>query len=639
MLQIFDENRLRLNVIDAKNVSVEKNLNTADQTIEFEYPTTGAAVNDLKTEYYLRTKTDEYVLKEKQTGDHYNKYIATINVESLEGKVYEGGYETVEKTPRECLTKALEGTGWSIGTCAITKRRTIRKEEACSVWDILQDVIKTYRVEVKLDSINKIINVFEEIGADRGCVFIEGVNLKQVEIKSDTYNFATRLIPIGKDGLHLWKDQKNYIENHQYSGKVITQVWKDERYTNTTSLLEDATAKLDEMSKPYHAYTVKVIDLAKCSEKYKEAYQFELGDTVTLVSKKTGVKEKMRIVKIKQYPDSPENNEAELSNVNKTFAEVQKEEQEITKQEAIMITKKQVDAHLSEDYSTTVEVETLIGAFDESIRLDVKKTYQTKASMSDYSTTKQIESMIELNTAEIELKVSETYTTVKDVDSKVGQVLQDYPTTEEMKSAIRLTASEINSEVSKKVNNSEFYTKITQNAYAVRVAWNGNSNYIQLEYGAIAIYNGEVSSAQKRAMFDENGEHFYRDGYYVGKIGTNQYSSDNTKKGLVFDLEDQAAYMTWANKASASASSYTMRWTYANKSFDSFVANRLYAGCDVDMQYYTLRNVNFEGGGINGTLNFVQVMKMDSNGTVAQWTNGCKLTFKNGILVAGTWNS
>lgn len=631
LIQVFDENMLRLNAIDAKNIAIEKNLNTADQTIEFEYPTTGIAVDDLKTEYYLRTKNDEYVLKELQTGDHYNKYVATINVESLEGKVYESGYETVEKTPRECLLKALEGTGWSIGSCSITKRRTIRKEEACSAWDILQDVIKTYRVEVKLDSINKIINVYEEIGADRGCVFVEGINLKQIEIKSDTYNFATRLIPIGKDGLHLWENQKNYIENHQYSNKVITHVWKDERYTNTTSLLEDATAKLNEMSKPYRAYTVKVIDLARCSDKFKEAYQFDLGDTVTLISKKTGVKEKMRIVKIKQYPDSPENNEAELSNVNKTFAEVQKEEQEITKQEAIMITKKQVNDHLSEDYSTTEEVETLIGAFDENIRLDVKKTYQTKAAMTDYSTTRQIESMIELSVAEIELSVSDKYQTKSS--------MSDYSTTSETKALIKLKADEINSEVSKKVNNSEFYTKITQNAYAVRVAWNGNSNYIQLEYGSIGIYNGEVSSAQKRAMFDENGEHFYRDGYYVGKIGTNQYSSDNSKKGLVFDLESQAAYMTWANKASSSASSYTMRWTYVNKAFADFVANRLYAGCDIDMQYFTLRNVNFEGGGINGTLNFVQVMKMDSNGTVARWSNGCQLTFKNGILVSGTWSS
>ena len=46
------------------------------------------------------------------------------------------------------------------------------------------------------------------------------------------------------------------------------------------------------------------------------------------------------------------------------------------------------------------------------------------------------------------------------------------------KTALTQTASEINSEVSKKVNNSDFATKITQNAYSVRVVWNNNTNYI-----------------------------------------------------------------------------------------------------------------------------------------------------------------
>lgn len=74
-------------------------------------------------------------------------------------------------------------------------------------------------------------------------------------------------------------------------------MWKDERYTNTTSLIEDATAKIEEMSRPYKAYTAEVVDLAKASEKYKDILSYGIGDTVTLVSKKTRTKEKQRIVK------------------------------------------------------------------------------------------------------------------------------------------------------------------------------------------------------------------------------------------------------------------------------------------------------------------------------------------------------
>lgn len=126
--------------------------------------------------------------------------------------------------------------------------------------------------------------------------------------------------------------------------------------------------------------------------------------------------------------------------------------------------------------------------------------------------------------------ISETYLTKNSASST-------YAT----KTALTQTASEINTEVSKKVDNSEFATKITQNAYSVRVAWNNNSNYIQLEAGQLAIYNGSLDANQRRAVFDENGNHFYRDGYYVGKIGTNQLSSDTAKKGLTFDLEYQGS--------------------------------------------------------------------------------------------------
>ena len=111
---------------------------------------------------------------------------------------------------------------------------------------------------------------------------------------------------------------KDYIDNFQYSSKVKSYVWKDERYTNVTSLIEDATAKIEEMSRPYKAYTAEVIDLAKASEGYKDILSYGIGDTVTLVSKKTRTREKQRIVKITEYPESPEKNTVEISNARKT---------------------------------------------------------------------------------------------------------------------------------------------------------------------------------------------------------------------------------------------------------------------------------------------------------------------------------
>ena len=327
-MQIFDENKNRIGTLTGfKERSITTTLDSGDKEMSFQYPATGEKVDALKPECYLRTKTDEFVLKQIDESDDFNTYTATLNVEELESKVFTTGFEMIEKTIRECLENAFAGTGWSIRNCEITKRRTIRETDQQTGWTILQKALSTYRCECIIDTLQKAIDIYDRIGEDKGAYFIEGLNLKKVTRKSDTYDFYTRIYPIGKDGLTpetvLGKD---YIDNHQYSNKVKACVWKDERYTVVQSLIEDAEAKLEEISKPYKQYTAEVQDLAKQSDIYKNILDYGIGDTVTLISKQKGIKDKQRIVKIVEYPESPEKNTVELSNVNKTFAEIQQEE-------------------------------------------------------------------------------------------------------------------------------------------------------------------------------------------------------------------------------------------------------------------------------------------------------------------------
>ena len=327
-MQIFDVNKNRIGIlIGFKDRSITTTLDSGDKEMSFQYPATAALVNDLKEECYIRTKTDEYVLKEINEADDFNTYTATLNVEELESKVFKTGFETVEKTIMECLQIAFDGTGWSIRNCEVTKKRTIRESDQQTAWSVLQKALSTYRCECVIDTLKKKIDIYDRIGEDKGAYFIEGLNLKKMTRKSDTYDFYTRIYPIGKDGLTpetvLGKD---YIDNHQYSSKVKACVWKDERYTVVDSLIEDATAKLAEISKPYRQYTAEVQDLAKQSEVYKDILAYGIGDTVTIISKTKGIKDKQRVVKIVEYPETPEKNTVELSNVNKTFAEIQQEE-------------------------------------------------------------------------------------------------------------------------------------------------------------------------------------------------------------------------------------------------------------------------------------------------------------------------
>ena len=660
-MQIFNDKKQRVGILKGfKDRKIVKTLDSGDRELSFKYPSDGEMVDRLKEEYYIRTKDDEYVIRKKKTGAQFNEYTAQLNVEELEGAVFPYGFESKEQTIRACLEFAFEGTGWKVGVCQITKKRTINKDEETNAWKVLQDCLSTYRAECKINSLTKTIDIYEQIGSDRGRYFIEGLNLKKLTVTSDTYDFYTRLIPLGKDGIGIEWLGKPYLENYQYSSKIKTYVWSDERYTNTTSLIEDGIAKLDEMSKPYVAYAADVIDLARQSEKYSSVFDYDIGDTVWMISRKTRTKEKQRIVKLTEYPESPQKNTVELSNATKTFAEVQQEATDQAKSEAIKIANSSAKKVLEDGYYTKTEVETHITASKEEIELGVSKTYETKTivdqkiksandltdeKLTEYSTTEQMQAAINLKAEEIDLSVSKTYETKTTVTEKIksandltDEKLTEYSTTEEMNAAIKVQADSITTEVKKKVNSSEFGTKITQNAYNVRVAWNGNSKYIQLEAGQLAIYNGEVSTSQKRAVFDEQGNHFYRDGYYVGKIGTNQWSGNNAHKGLVFDLDYQGKYMAFAQMKSQGAGSYTtmLCFSRAGSIYDQY---GIHLGCDFYGHWFDMYNVDLHDVNINGysvadgkSIPIVTEIHDNGNGTVG-WTTS-SISVRGGMITA-----
>ena len=660
-MQIFNDKKERVGILKGfKDRKIVKTLDSGDKELIFKYPSDGKQVDLLKEEYYIRTKEDEYVIRKRKTGTQFNEYTAQLNVEELEGAVFPYGFESKEQTIRACLEFAFEGTGWKVGVCQITKKRTINKDEETNAWKVLQDCLSTYRTECKINSLTKTIDIYEQIGSDRGRYFIEGLNLKKLTVTSDTYDFYTRLIPLGKDGIGIEWLGKPYLENYQYSSKIKTYVWSDERYTNTTSLIEDGIAKLDEMSKPYVAYAADVIDLARQSEKYSSVFDYDIGDTVWMISRKTRTKEKQRIVKLTEYPESPQNNTVELSNATKTFAEVQQEATDQAKSEAIKIANSSAKKVLEDGYYTKTEVETHITASKEEIELGVSKTYETKTivdqkiksandltdeKLTEYSTTEQMQAAIDLKAEEIDLSVSKTYETKTTVTEKIksandltDEKLTEYSTTEEMNAAIKVQADSITTEVKKKVNSSEFGTKITQNAYNVRVAWNGNSKYIQLEAGQLAIYNGEVSTSQKRAVFDEQGNHFYRDGYYVGKIGTNQWSGNNAHKGLVFDLDYQGKYMAFAQMKSQGAGSYTtmLCFSRAGSIYDQY---GIHLGCDFYGHWFDMYNVDLHDVNINGhgvadgkSIPIVTEIHDNGNGTVG-WTTS-SISVRGGMITA-----
>lgn len=314
MLILYDVNHNKIAALkNVKEPKREREL-SGDEVLSFLYPILDPKYTLIKEECYVRTKDNEYVIKEINEDDDWTEFVAKVNVETLKGKEVDH-FETVEQTCTNTINLAIASTGWTIGSCDVTKKRTVRKKR-CSSYDILQEIRNVYKCDFKFDAINKKIYIYQSRGTDKGAYFTDQLNLKKLDVQSNTYDYITRIIALGKDGLTIESVNGGikYLENYQYSNKVITAYWEDNRYTVAQNLKEDAALRLNELSKPRRAYKADIIDLAKSSDGKYSALDYDLGDTITLTDNTKKVRDKQRIVKVIEYLDEPEKNQIEIAN-------------------------------------------------------------------------------------------------------------------------------------------------------------------------------------------------------------------------------------------------------------------------------------------------------------------------------------
>lgn len=326
MIKVLNENKQVLHLLrNLKDFYIESDLATGDKLISFKIAKGEASAKDIIQERYLRTATDQFVIKEVNYADaYYVEVYGKLDLEDLKAKAITS-FESVEQTARQITDEVLANhvTGWitEFVDVPVSKRRTIRKDEACTAYEIIMDVCKSFNIEVEFDTLNKVIRFKQAIGSSRGAYVYSDLNLKKTDLQSDTYDFKTRLYAYGKDGLTFSSinNGKEYVDNNQHSNKIIEMVWKDDRYTIAENLLEDAQIKLNDLSKPRVSYTLDVMSLATKSE--YSIIDFKLGDSIKVLDKANEKIDSQRIVKITEYPLTPEKNKITLSNTRVVFTD------------------------------------------------------------------------------------------------------------------------------------------------------------------------------------------------------------------------------------------------------------------------------------------------------------------------------
>lgn len=249
MLRILDKNKVPVKGLRKySDLCIENSIELDDKTLTFSVPYRNVR-SAIAVEGYIETKDDRFVVKEiKKSSEGTATITAQLDLESLEGKPFRA-FKSEEQTIKATLQLAFAGTGWTVGECSVSKKRTLSMANV-SALDVLKQALKTYRAEIKIDSKKQSIDIYPEVGSDKGVYFSDQLNLRKLTVQYSTYDFYTEIEPYGKDGLTIEtvNSGKTYLENHQYSSKKKRCIWKDERYTIADSLKEDAAAKLADMS-------------------------------------------------------------------------------------------------------------------------------------------------------------------------------------------------------------------------------------------------------------------------------------------------------------------------------------------------------------------------------------------------------
>ena len=286
-------------------------------------PISDSQNTNIKLEYYVQNEKNRYVIKEKHSAGDWYDYVCQLDLDDFRNT--QSGPNGVLTLSSVLSTVCVSASKTWTYTCPSTTAKYINTQ-GLSLLECVKLVISEFGMEAKFDSINRIITVKKTIGEDKGCYFIEGLNLKKIDIDSDTNNLITLLTPFGENGLDIWSinDHKYYVENYSYTSKEIHAFWSDARYTDAASLKTAAEDKLAELCRPATTYSVDIVDLASANPDYS-ILSYSIGDTVTLFNRKENQRQTHRIVEIDKYPEEPHRNKCQLSSRAYSIIDVQKQ--------------------------------------------------------------------------------------------------------------------------------------------------------------------------------------------------------------------------------------------------------------------------------------------------------------------------
>lgn len=525
-------------------------------------------------------ENQRYLIKSINERKTVSTIVCELNLDDLRADMFTSFNKTTESFHNIC-TEILSNTDWTVKNDTLVSKRCSFELTDVTVLDILNQCTNStsYGNVYEFNTKRKQITLIkpENITKQKGVYFTDELNLTDLNFKGNSSGLVTRLYAYGKDGLSIASVNNgcDYIENHDYTDKVISSVWRDERYTNAQSLYDDAVVKLANMAQPEQSYTCKVIDLAKAQpEIYKDILSYSLYDVVTLIDRNRKRKQNYRIVEIKEYPAKAILNTVTLSSIPaKITGKLTTINNRITELNAQQLHDRTKVNEIKQDLDTTV------------------------------------------------LHVSESWA------SSVNESL------------FTQTAEGLFLEVNKVVGTNRWSTLLQQSAEDVRIAWNNISEYIKFENAQLNVYNLGDKKLMSLNQYGQDFYYNDNEVGSVGtssylhdknKRGLAfDLNSNSAYMTWAYMSSDDAESFTMKLTYTAQKLSDDYEKDQLHTGCDLNLHNNY-------LRKAVLSDWKFEGGSISGTFKGYYVTSFKSDGTASSWKE-FSLTFKNGILQKATW--
>ena len=282
-----------------------------------------------------------YLIKQIDAGAVTAKVVCQLDLDEWRASMAVG-YDSGTKTVVQQI-EAVKPAGWSVLDYShVSIGRTIKGD--LTPLQVCEECRDIYQVYIRWDTKTKTCKIYRQaLGTPVGSFASRQLNLKEINYKGKSNNFATRLYAYGKDGLSFASINggKPYVDNNTYSSRVICAYWQDDRYTVAANLLADAQEKLAKLAVPERSYDCAIVDLQATNPELYNNLDFSLFTTATLIDdiKETAVD--YMVVERHVWPYHPDRNdvifnsspvkiqntvvqiEDEITNPNSTFQQIQ----------------------------------------------------------------------------------------------------------------------------------------------------------------------------------------------------------------------------------------------------------------------------------------------------------------------------